>query len=648
MKALTLALTELRRFRGGLLGLLPIGLLLLPLLYGGLYLWANWDPYGRLDQIPVAVVNTDKPVTAEGRKVNGGELLVEQLEQGDLFDWQYVGSDEAIDGLRSGRYYFTITVPSDFSAKLVSPSGDRPQRAQVLITLNDAHGYIVGMMAKTVESELQRQINTAATTAYAQYALGDLTTLGDRVKQAADGATSLHDGLVTAKQGSANLVSGLTELDSGAAELVSANQQIAQGNKQIADLVDSVAGTASDALPAVANQAVAAAKTLQRAADAVAAATGAAKTQTAAVVTDLQDLAAKYPDIADDPLYQRALQSAQQAATAADEIDSDAQATATQAKQGVTAAEELRDSVGSLQDKLAASTSQVDQLATGSQQAYEGAKSLKTGLDSALTGAKKLDTGLVTAEDGSGQLAAGLTAASKRIPSLDADEREKAADVIGSPSDLKESNLNPAKVYGRGLAPFFFAIALWVFALLAFQYFRASNPRALAGNVGAFNLALAGWLPVTGAGVLGALILYVVAWAGLGLDPLNPLGTFGLLALAVGAFVAMTLVLRLLLGLAGTALALVLLMLQLTACGGLYPIETSPGFFQALHPIMPMTYLVNGLRVTISGGESGQLWQAAGVLAGVLVAFLLLGTLIVSRHREWTMRRLRPDTADAA
>jgi uncharacterized phage infection (PIP) family protein YhgE len=60
-------------------------------------------------------------------------------------------------------------------------------------------------------------------------------------------------------------------------------------------------------------------------------------------------------------------------------------------------------------------------------------------------------------------------------------------------------------------------------------------------------------------------------------------------------------------------------MLQLTSCGGLYPVTTTSEPFQALHPVLPMTYLVNGMRVTLTGGEGECLAAAFAVLGGYLV-----------------------------
>jgi putative membrane protein len=98
-------------------------------------------------------------------------------------------------------------------------------------------------------------------------------------------------------------------------------------------------------------------------------------------------------------------------------------------------------------------------------------------------------------------------------------------------------------------------------------------------------------------------------------------------------------------GVVGRLISLVLLMVQLTSAGGTYPVETSPGFFQALHPYLPMTYVVTGLRHLISGGPTDPVWRAALVLAVFLVGGLALSSLTAQRMRVWSLRRLHPELA---
>ena len=72
-----------------------LGIALIPLIYGALYLMAFYDPYGRLDTLPVAVVNEDVPVTTEnGVEVHAGDDLVKALEDSGSLEYHFVDTAE--------------------------------------------------------------------------------------------------------------------------------------------------------------------------------------------------------------------------------------------------------------------------------------------------------------------------------------------------------------------------------------------------------------------------------------------------------------------------------------------------------------------------------------------------------------------------
>ncbi|OIJ97140.1 hypothetical protein BIV24_07415 [Streptomyces colonosanans] len=96
-------------------------------------------------------------------------------------------------------------------------------------------------------------------------------------------------------------------------------------------------------------------------------------------------------------------------------------------------------------------------------------------------------------------------------------------------------------------------------------------------------------------------------------------------------------------GAAGRILVLALLMLQLTSAGGTYPVQTSPGFFNAIHPYLPMSYVVEALRRLITGGGLGPVWQACAVLAAFTVGALALTAFPARRKQVWTLDRLHPE-----
>jgi putative membrane protein len=92
-----------------------------------------------------------------------------------------------------------------------------------------------------------------------------------------------------------------------------------------------------------------------------------------------------------------------------------------------------------------------------------------------------------------------------------------------------------------------------------------------------------------------------------------------------------------------SALSLILLLLQLTTCAGTYPYETLPVMFRVLHPLLPMTYLVDGLRVAITGGNGAHLARDTVVLAAFLLVALGLTVLVTARRREWRIADLKPE-----
>lgn len=610
-----LAGLELRRFRTPLRRAALAFAVTVPLLYGAIYLWTNWDPYGRLNQIPVAVVNQDQPVTVQGHNVNAGQLFVDQLREQPLLGWRFVSAAEAEQGQRDGRYYLVITVPPDFSAKLTSGATGSPQQAAMRIQLDDANGYIIGKMAETVQSELERQIAAAAVAAYFQAAFGGLDTFTNGLAQAANGATQLHD--------------GLGKLQAGAGQLVTGSRQVADGVHQINLIAGPVLGATAQALPGIAKTAGDISTAAKEVTSTAATGTEALAKSAATIADNLNAFAAKHPDIAADPLFQ----AAQQATT--------------KVSQDVTAVADLAGRIDTLAGQVSADVTKLQQDTPGLQTKLTTASAdlarLDSGATQVATGMVTLDKGIGDTVTGSGTLATGLRDAHAKVPTLDAKQRSDMASTLSNPVNVTLSNVHPASVYGRGLAPFFFGIALWVFGIVAFLLLRPVSARLLTGRTSPVLTAFAAWLPVLAVGLTGALLLFLVVNFGLGLHPVDALGTIAIIALAVATFTAIVQVLRLAFGAVGDALALVLLMIQLTSCGGLYPPETLPAPFKAIHPVLPMTHLVDALRVTISGGQASHAWRAAAILAGYLAVALVLLVWTAGRQRTWTLARLKPD-----
>ena len=128
----TLPAAELRRFTGSPRALIALlAILVVPLVYGGLYTWANETPQTRLDQVTAAVVNLDEPVTLKtgdgtDQLIPLGRSVVGKLTSSTStsnFTWVLTDAPAAQTGLAEGRYAAVLTIPADFSRAATSLNG---------------------------------------------------------------------------------------------------------------------------------------------------------------------------------------------------------------------------------------------------------------------------------------------------------------------------------------------------------------------------------------------------------------------------------------------------------------------------------------------------------------------------------------------
>ncbi|MFJ4622671.1 YhgE/Pip family protein [Streptomyces sp. NPDC088812] len=691
MRSPKLAALELRRFgRGRLPRAALVALLLLPLLYGALYLWSFWDPYGRLDRIPVALVNDDEGATADGRRITAGDDITEELRDSEVFDWHQVSAARARAGVEDGTYYLSLTMPADFSRRIASGAGDSPETGALRVRTNDANNYIVGQISRTVFSEVRSAASTKASRSFLDRIFISFSDIHGRTVEAADGADQLEgglgkaeqgsqdlaDGLKDAKTGSGKLSKGLTKLDKGAGDLEDGAQKVADGTKALADKVNAAYAKAG---PFLEDNEKTIGDTAQLVADSAQVIRGhlatLVKTAPAAAEsahTASDTLAGVYRTRCETPVLpdaacadlEKARDAAADVALVADDVDTlvadqdgDLEALRTDLGTLQEQAQALADRAPHLSEDIADAVSRINALDKGAAEVAAGAEKLHTGLGTAgtgaadldegvgklKTGAEDLDDGLYKLVDGSVKLAGGLRDGAAQIPDYDEQDRDARTAVMADPVQLATQDLHKAPNYGTGFAPYFIPLSLWVGAMVAYMLIPPLNRRALAAGASAWRIALAGWLPVVAVGVLQtAALMAVLHWA-IGLDMARAAGTVGFLFLVTSCFAALVQWLNARFGAAGRILVLALLMLQLTSAGGTYPVQTSPGFFTALHPFLPMSYVVEALRRLITGGGLQPVWHACVVLTAFTAGALALTAVSARRRQVWTLDRLHPE-----
>ena len=679
MTVLRLARSELKRMTGGLLPKLTIlALTMVPLLYGAVYLYANWDPYGNLNQIDAALVVEDTGATsADGTRLEAGRKVADSLVDGHVFNWQTVaGTAEADQGVSSGKYAFALKIPKDFSANLVSPgSFDAANQAMLNVTTNDANNYLLSTIVDKLTTAVHTTVATEVGEETANQLLTGFGTIHTQMLKASDGAGELADGVASLHDGTVTLHQGTGDLRTGTAELFSGQLKLRDG----ANALSSGAGQLTAGLTQLKD------KTAALPADSRALADGAAQVAAgnAALNTKMQGLAgqlAASEQAAAQAQRSRVVVSNSRLVAAgtitpaqADAILADFDANpappaspgpATALKSAAGQIQQLADgsaSVSAGAARLAGATpalgGAITQASTGADQLSSGAATLATGQQGALDGAAKLaegaqklddgaaqlETGAAKASDGAGTLAGEIAKGAGQVPNPDDAQKDSLAKVMADP--VAVSNVSQAKAgsYGAGLAPFFLTLALWIGVFMLIQAMRPVTQRALASNAPAWKIAVGGWLPFLAVSAVQASLLTLVVDVGLGLNPAHPWLMWFLMLAAAMAFSAIIQGVVALLGSPGKLVVLILLVLQLVSSGGTFPWQTTPQPLHVVHQLLPMGYVVNGMRHLIYGADLAVILPTMLGLLGYTLLGTALSTLAVRKHKYWTLKTLKPE-----
>lgn len=467
MTTLRLALSELKRMsRGTLPKLALIAVTCVPLLYGALYLYANWDPQGNLDKVTAAVVNLDEGAEQDGERTRVGDDVVEELEDDGTFSWAHLDSKtEAEQAVATGQYAFALILPEDFSAALVSPGDfEDAEQANIELLTNDANNFMVSNFAKTLATTVRTSVAEEVGTETASAMIAGFVDIHDSMGEAADGAGQLYDGtlrlgdgVVTLTDGTTKLVDGSTELNSGtktlkdgtaelsgglgklvdgqtqlrdgSAELATGTAQLADGSKELSDGLHTLK-TKTQALPGSVSKLDKGAASAKKAADQLAAGSqqvadgnqqlASTADDAIAVIDQLQANTKTQLDSVKADTQQRLDQLVSSGALTQEQADS-IQSTVSQSVENSTLSNALDNKVTQVNTEL----STLHTLADGSAQVAEGNQQLATGLGTLADGTKALDNampalvkGIDSAAQGSAKLASGAAEANTGAKTL--------------------------------------------------------------------------------------------------------------------------------------------------------------------------------------------------------------------------------------
>ena len=679
-------LLERARSRRPVTWLTIIGVLLLPVLIGGVLVAALYNPSERLDAMNVAVVNDDEPVTIDDQMVPLGRQLTAGLIEGSdelpsNLTWTISNDEDARDGLADGGYDAIVTIPENFSAAATSTApGNTPEQATIVVETAPDSLVVDEAITAQVTQAAASLLGSQLSEVYLENVFLGFTTLGDQLGTAADGAAELGNGARTIGDGVTSLADGVRALGTGAGaiadgarELSSGAGQLAGGATQAANGLDTLAGGATTladgqrqlagALDGIAAQLPSEAQVPAQLTDALAgigANSDAIIGQLTDSATQLAALAAACDPAATPQLctqLEAASQQAQQLLPTLTTLVGQAGPIGG-ALQGLNDLPQL----GAGLTEIAAQSGQIadgvaglaggaqqaaggvrelaggaDALASGASQLADGADQLTSGATDAATGADALADGVGELAGGADTLAGGLTTATESLPSYTDEEAADLASVVADPVAAEGLGTN---LFGASAVPLLVTIALWFGGLASFVALRAVSGRALTSRRPSALLALRSLAPAAAIGAAQGLLVAGVVQLAAEYDG-GTWSLFALLCMLAGvAFAAVNQALVAVLGGAGRWVAALVGVLAV-ATG---VVSTVPGVLASIAGLMPTTPAYQAMLgvLTDAGGVAA---GAAGLVIWGVLAFVA-SVLAVARRRSTSAKAvLEPATA---
>lgn len=264
-------LTELKAvLKKPMLWITMVGVALVPALYNIIFLSSMWDPYGKISDLPVAVVNKDKTATYEGKKMTIGKDMTDNMVRNKSLDYHFVDSEKAQKGLEKGDYYMIITLPEDLSQNAASVLTDEPKKLTIPYQTSKGHSFVASKMSETAAKTLKESVSKNITSSYTKSLFKSMSTLKTGLGSAANasqkiavgskqlengsqvmtdnlnllsnssqtfaqGTNTLYSGLTAYTGGVGQLSAGLNNLNNGLTAYTNGVGQLANGSSQLSN-----------------------------------------------------------------------------------------------------------------------------------------------------------------------------------------------------------------------------------------------------------------------------------------------------------------------------------------------------------------------------------------------------------------------------
>ncbi len=608
--------------------------LLIPVFYAVTYLSSVWDPGARTGALPVGLVNLDQGLTYRKQSFNMGNDVFAKLQTGKTFGYHVMQDDEeARQAVRQGKLAFALLIPRDFSSNAVP--GQEAGLGKLVIYTSAGNNFESASLARQFATSLSHEVNQTLNERRWAMVLNSTAGSQDNLGRLRDGVNKLREGAKELSQGAEKTSVGAAAVSEGAGHLQDGVTQLTGGVKQLGNglkAIDARIPPHSD---------------LQR------------------LHAGAQTLAAGHGDLHQGlSMLKSGSQRLREGVTVFSTEAKDSVLVPAKVIEGLEqvkgGASQLDDGIGTAmdaQDKLGTGATE---LASGVGQLTEGVRALGNGihtmvgrlpedsqLDQLARGTDKMVDGTSSVADatlkvklGSAHLALGIETLATSLP-LSVQSLEGSAQGLAHSVETTVEIDAPVANHGSAFAPNILPGALWLGAgIVAFLIHVKVLPESAKDFSAASQLigkvAMPSLLVIIQAALLYLTVIFILK-----IHVIHSPAFALTLAVSSVTFLMIVFALTRAFGDAGKAFAMIFLALQVSASGGILPVELSGSLFEQISPWLPITWVVKGLKASMFGAYESQ-WQTPIILVGIAGGVAAMFATFLGRWRYVKPELVRP------
>lgn len=607
---LTIFKGDLRKLRRNIIAwAIILGIVCVPSFYSWFNLAASWDPYGRTDQIKIALATDDLGYDGDAFpvSVNLGDNLVARVASTEKYDWVITDSDDAVEGTRNGTYYAAVVVPESFSADIMSIFSKNVHHSELTYYSNEKENAIAPKLIGKEVDGIQQEVAGAVTESILELALNtaESVTSPDNQKSASRLMGNLSVSMDHVKTIISNTQGTLASLSDAAASmesLLKSMEDFSAGLDQVSDNGQDLSKEMSRKLSELIKKADGDIAVLD------------------SYIKELQDLSS-------DPFIDDIVGRIETVNNDIKDIKKDIKSVKSSMNRTAgdvdKAAENIADTSAAARKVLRSLQSSLDDTQPLLSDAYAKIDSLQKEVQAAA------DKGDITL-----------------LRNLFSQDTSDLSAFLVSPVNINRISMYHVENNGAAMMPFYTSLSLWIGAIILVALIKTTleeERRRELDNLRLSQEYLGRYLIFVCLGLTQTLIVCFGDLFYLGLQCEHPV-KFVFAALFTSlVFVLFVYTLTVSFSNVGKAIAVVLLVIQVAGSGGVLAIEMTPAFFQKVYPLLPFRYSMSAMREAIAGTYGNTYWMSLLCLCAFIAFALLLGLVLrrpLIRMNEFIHERL--------